>query len=156
MRVLFAILLVIGCTDDDETNAPPAVCSTQSAWLLGDEESPLMHPGGACIDCHSAEEGPRFTVAGTVMASFMDDTNCNGVAGVTIRVTGSDNQLVELTSNRAGNFFLENRAIARPFTVELVHEGRSRRMMTPQTDGDCNGCHTAQGDAAIPGRILVP
>ena len=35
-------------------------------WTVGDRESPEMHPGRSCIDCHAKGEGPRFLVAGTV------------------------------------------------------------------------------------------
>jgi hypothetical protein len=29
-------------------------------------------------------------------------------------------------------------------------------MSTPQTDGDCNGCHTQDGVDKTPGRIILP
>src|SRR5215208_1118410 len=39
----------------------PLQCSSGRQWTGGDRESPEMHPGGACIDCHSRDdEGPRF------------------------------------------------------------------------------------------------
>jgi hypothetical protein len=31
-----------------------------------------------------------------------------------------------------------------------------RAMSTPQTDGDCNGCHTQDGVDKTPGRIILP
>jgi len=33
---------------------------------------------------------------------------------------------------------------------------REIAMTTPQTDGDCNGCHTELGSNDAPGRIMLP
>jgi cytochrome c553 len=151
----FTILLaaLAGCSRG------PEVCSTDSAWLEGDEESPLMHPGGDCIGCHTREgEGPRFQIAGTVMNDLKDDTDCNGIAGVTVQITDANNQVFTMTTNPAGNFFLEPTAsaVALPFKAKLSYKGRERVMMTPQSVGACASCHTTTGANGAPGRILAP
>ena len=73
-----AALAVVGLGCGPNLGVPPAVCST-SAVSVG--TSPEMEPGGDCIGCHSSNGGPSFVIAGTVMASSHDDTNCQGVPG---------------------------------------------------------------------------
>jgi hypothetical protein len=145
--------LVGGCGPD--LGKPPAVCST-SAVSKG--ESPEMEPGGDCIGCHSSSDGPSFRVAGTVMNELRDDTNCGGLAGVTVRITGNDGKVVDLTTNSTGNFFLESRAgaIALPFKAEVRRDGKVRAMVAAQTNGSCNSCHTSTGLMLAPGRIVPP
>ncbi len=47
-------------------------------------------------------------------------------------------------------------AVAFPYTAKVVSDGRERAMVTPQKDGDCNGCHTETGTNVAPGRIVAP
>ena len=97
-------------------------------------------------------------VAGTVMNDLHDDTNCSGVAGVTVRITGHDGVVTELTTNSTGNFFLETRAgtIALPFNAEVTRAGKTTKMLTAQMTGNCAGCHTATGAMLAVGRIVAP
>jgi uncharacterized membrane protein len=37
-----------------------------------------MHPGGACITCHTIKGGPAFKVAGTVFPTLHEPNDCNG------------------------------------------------------------------------------
>ncbi len=137
-------------------NSPPAVCSTGSAWEGGDEESPLMHPGGDCIGCHSSQgEGPKYVIAGTVMGALDDDTDCNGAEAVTVEITGADGTVLELTTNAAGNFF-SSKSVATPFTAKVKKGSAVRAMSAAQSDGNCATCHTAEGTNNAPGRIQAP
>jgi hypothetical protein len=43
-----------------------------------------------------------------------------------------------------------------PFTAKVTFQGREIVMTTPQTDGDCNSCHTETGANGAPGRIKLP
>jgi len=149
---------LVALTGCEAGNDPPETCSTNSAWLDGDEESPLMHPGDDCIACHAEREGPKFVIAGTVMNDFKDDTNCNGVEGVTVEITGADGKVLTLTTNAAGNFFQEarNGDVAMPFTAKVIKDGKERKMNGPQSNGACASCHTAQGANGAPGRIIPP
>jgi hypothetical protein len=151
-----------GSTNDPFAAAP--TCSTGSFWTGGDKESPLMHPGKACIDCHTrgvrGERGPRFALAGTVFASGHEPDDCNGVNGKTegasVEVTDANGKVIRLSVNAAGNFYLESQAIAMPYTAKVSYQGRTRSMATPQTSGDCNSCHTQSGASSAPGRIALP
>jgi len=46
------------------------------------------------------------------MAALNDDTNCSGVAGVTVRITGADGNKIELLSNGTGTGPSTRHAIA--------------------------------------------
>ena len=59
-----------------------------------------------------------------------------------------------MNTNRAGNFALAT-SFPRPYRALVIRGSNFREMKTPQTDGDCNGCHTEWGKRA-PGRITTP
>jgi hypothetical protein len=146
----------LGCSKPD-LGLPPQVCSTQA---VNAGESELMEPGGACINCHSTYEGPSFVIAGTVMNAQHDDTNCAGVADVTVAITGADGIRAELVTNANGNFQLERWPGTNlfPYTAQVTRGGVVSKMLTARTPGenDCNSCHGAVGLNAAPGRIVAP
>ena len=147
---------VLGCREPD-LGVPPQVCSTQA---VNAGKSELMEPGGTCIGCHSSYDGPHFALAGSVMNASHDDTNCGGVAGVTVAITGADGMRVELTSNANGNFTLDHwpGPTLYPYTAEVTRDGVTSKMLTARQQGenDCNACHTSVGLNAAPGRIVPP
>jgi len=149
----------------------PSVCTSDSYWTHGNDESPKMHPGHACIACHSGstgddeeeeeEEGPRFSLAGTVYPTAHEPNDCNGVDGdgdTQVVIVDANGKTLKLNVNSAGNFFYEKEAgtLALPYTAKVVRDGQERVMATPQQDGDCNGCHTEDGDNDAPARIMAP
>lgn len=137
----------------------PVVCTSGMYWTRGDHGSKLMKPGGACIDCHTREnEGDFFTAAGTVYPSAHEPDDCNGVAQGAAKVilTGADGKTVTMTVNGAGNFSTAS-AIKMPYRAKVVDgAGKTREMITPQKDGDCNKCHTEAGAEKAPGRVMAP
>lgn len=151
-----AVLASLGCSKPD-LGIPPPVCSTQA---VNAGESELMEPGGTCINCHASYDGPSFAIAGTVMNALHDDTNCAGIADVTVAITGADGMRVELVSNANGNFRLDHWPGTNlfPYTAEVSRGGVVGKMLTPreQGQGDCNACHTASGASSAPGRIVAP
>ncbi len=137
--------------------AVAARCSSGQYWKGGDEESPLMRPGGTCIQCHAKGEGPRFSIAGTLYATAHEPNDCNGASSAGARIVIEDAQGVShtLTPNAAGNFY-SSEPIALPYRGKIVFEGRTLTMESEQTDGDCNGCHTQLGANDALGRLLLP
>jgi len=145
----------------------PLMCSSGKTWTGGDEGSELMHPGGACIDCHSrGGEGPRYAIAGTVFPSAHEPLDCNGTnrasAGtLSVLITESNGTAHTLPVNAVGNFFFRG-TIAGPYTAQVTAGSAVRVMAHPQTSGDCNGCHSAAGASTVagadpaPGRIMAP
>jgi hypothetical protein len=156
-RALSVAVVLAGALSACEAplGVPPAVCSTTA---VNAGRSAEMEPGGDCIGCHSSGDGPSFLVAGSVMNALHDDTNCNGVAGVTVRLTGADGKQMELVTNGTGNFFSQAKASALvlPFKAEVVRGGKTAAMLTAQTSTDCGSCHTAAGANMAPGRIVPP
>lgn len=154
---LFALAFALPLAACNGGSAPvdTATCSSGSMWTGGNEESELMNPGQACIECHSQDEGPRFTAAGTVMGASHDPDDCNGVEGVTVRLTDADGVVHEATTNAAGNFDFRD-AIAMPYTAEIESDAGVVAMSGAQNTGDCATCHTADGANGAPGRIVAP
>ena len=151
-----------GCSSGNFGTAPPqgvpadAACSTGAWWVGGNHESEQMRPGTDCISCHAREgEGPQYTVAGTVMGGLGDTDDCQGVSDVTVRITDADGQVSDLVTNAAGNFYLRG-TVAFPYTATLVRGGTEVSMVTAQSNGNCMACHTAEGAAGAPGRIVAP
>lgn len=190
-----AVLLLLGCGDDTntgdgatDTGGPGSssgdassgdassgsggggsgaadVCTSKQFWTMGELESPLMHPGRACLTCHATVVGEdvkdMFAIAGTVFPSLHEVDDCDGAsgAGLQVVITTADDQVLTLPVNAAGNFMydqLELGPVAFPIHARVVRGDLEVAMATPQMTGDCNSCHTEQGTNGAPGRILSP
>jgi len=137
----------------------PAQCSSGRTWTMGDEGSPSMQPGAACIACHNTDfEAPRLPIAGTVYPTGHEPDQCYGApGGATVVITGANNRVFNLPVNGAGNFYMEPTSeLVFPITAKVVANGMERAMVAPQTTGDCNSCHTQNGTMLAPGRIVMP
>jgi hypothetical protein len=133
-------------------------CSSGQFYSAIGDGSAGMTPGIACISCHASAgpEAPQFTAAGTVYASAHEPDNCLGTnLGASVVITDASGQTYTLPVNAAGNFYFTG-SIPLPFTAKVTNGGNERAMATPQTSGDCNSCHTAQGASGAPGRIMLP
>jgi mono/diheme cytochrome c family protein len=122
-----------------------------------------MTPGGNCIQCHATTggEGPLFQLAGTVYPSAHEPANCNGAngngpGGAVVVATGANGVEVRMPTNGVGNFAGWSTGLTFPYTARVEYQGRTRAMVAPQTNGDCNVCHTLAGTAGAPGRIMLP
>lgn len=147
----------------DPYNTPPK-CTSNTYWTGGDTKSAAMQPGLPCVTCHrlgGKATGKTFDVAGTVYPSAHEPNDCNGgPAGVTVVITDANNQDHALAVNAAGNFyhadFFGFQKFPAPYRAKVVAGGKTRAMVAPQTDGDCNACHTQAGAQKAPGRIVAP
>jgi hypothetical protein len=132
-------------------------CASGASWAGSTEGAAEMSPGLACLACHAQGEGPTFALAGTVYSLPHEADNCLGVAtSVTVQITDANGVVTTLTPNSAGNFSLGGRgvSVALPYTAKLLGPKGEKPMATPQSVGDCNVCHTAQGASGAPGRIF--
>ncbi|MEZ4448078.1 MAG: hypothetical protein R3B09_01280 [Nannocystaceae bacterium] len=159
-----------GSTSTDGTGTDTGTvdpCTSMIYWTKGDLESPLMHPGKACLDCHDQQIGEDVKgllgVAGTVYPSFHEPDDCNGVDGAAeatiVEITTADNQVLMLPVNSAGNFMydqVENGPITFPIKAKVRRGGNEASMVAAQMTGDCNSCHTESGTMNAPGRIVAP
>jgi hypothetical protein len=135
----------------------PTVCTSMKTWNGGNQGSSQMHPGDACITCHTMRGGPAYTIAGTVYPTAHEPNDCDGVnGGITVVVTDANNAVTNVTVNSAGNFD-SRAAIVAPFHVKVMNAaGGTRAMSGSLTAGDCNSCHTVTGANGAPGRIMAP
>jgi mono/diheme cytochrome c family protein len=141
----------------------PTVCTSNTFWKGGnggdDDDNggtSTMHPGVACITCHTIQGGPSFKIAGTVYPTAHEPNDCDGVkGGLTVIVTDAHGKDTPLTVNSAGNFYSESN-IKAPFHVRVTNGTKVRAMNGSLTAGDCNSCHTVAGANGAPGRILAP
>jgi mono/diheme cytochrome c family protein len=135
------------------------ICTSGKTWREGNEGSPEMNPGMACIQCHAAsDEGPRFSIAGTIYPTAHEPDLCDGAppaSGAQVIITGADGRTLTLAPNAAGNFYAET-AVAAPYRARVVTAGGERAMTAAQTSGDCNTCHSIAGANGAPGRIMLP
>ena len=152
-----------GTTPDPATNPydTPAVCTSGTFWTQGDEGSPNMLPGTACIACHSGpggDEGPRFLFSGTVYPTAHEPDNCHGVGGVQIEITDANGLVRTVNALDSGNFFSngDGANLVTPITARVLQGDKVLPMVTPVDTGDCNTCHTQEGKEGAPGRIILP
>lgn len=138
----------------------PVVCTSGQNWLRGDEGSPDMHPGKACLACHAKSvDAPRYLVAGTAYPSAHEPDDCLGKLGVTatVVITDAAGRVFNLPVTARGNFYLkEAPAFTPPYRAKIVYQGRERAMVAAQTNAECNACHTVAGADGAPGRIVLP
>lgn len=146
-----------GATNVGTSSTTPA-CTSNVTWTRGNNAS--MRPGEACITCHSTNpEAPTFIIAGTVYPTAHEPADCNGsnsngAAVVIIKDAQGTDHTIQVDAS--GNFMLEGAAIPLPYTARVQVGTATRSMSTPQTNGDCNSCHTVTGTNGAPGRIMLP
>jgi hypothetical protein len=151
--------------DDDagpEFNVPPK-CTSNTFWTSGDTGSANMHPGLACRKCHllgGSASKKTFDIGGTLYPTAHEPDDCNGIGNATVVITDANGATHNLSVNGVGNFYNEDlfgiAQIPKPYKAKVVVGGKERAMITPQTDGDCNNCHTQNGTQSAPGRIIAP
>jgi hypothetical protein len=140
----------------DPLNAAPT-CTSGKTWGNGDHGSASMHPGTACIACHSSRGAQTYTIAGTLYPTGHEPDDCNGTAsGYQIIVTDANDKQITIPVNSVGNF-MYTQTVAAPYTAKVRStSGKERPMVTSLTNGDCNSCHTQDGSGGASGRITVP
>jgi hypothetical protein len=136
--------------------ALPSTCTSNQMWTRGDLGDEAMHPGRACISCHTTNNGPAFGVGGTVFPTGHEPDDCDGVStGVTVIITDATGKSTTLVPNSAGNFYSRS-TFTKPIHAKVVRNGVERVMNDSQENGDCNFCHTQAGANGAPGRIVEP
>jgi len=100
-------------------------------------------PGEDCLGCHR-----EFTAAGTVYGADASQ----GLAGVTVRIDGTRQQNVTLTTNSAGNFYTTVDFGYGPGATVTVQgaSGQSPYELTNRSFAACNSCHPAGRRIHVP------
>ncbi|MGH7284567.1 MAG: hypothetical protein ACRELY_23830 [Polyangiaceae bacterium] len=141
----------------------PTVCTSGTMWTLGDQKSSDMEPGLDCATCHvlgGEASGKQFDISGTVYPTAHEPDNCYGATGATVVITDVNGGTTNLTVSASGNFEHDDAVgffkIATPYTALVKVGSSTREMLTPQTDGNCNDCHSLDGANDAPGRVMMP
>jgi hypothetical protein len=130
-------------------------------------QGPLMSPGENCLECHGGgtlpggpptvadaeDEGPRWTIAGTVYRSFTAPAG-DGIQGAKVHVRDAAGRVFTLRTNRAGNFYTAER-VQFPVRVILEYGGDLREMELDAAYGGCNACHRLPPLQDAAGRISM-
>jgi hypothetical protein len=155
----------------------PLVC-TSMKMFTGDEHTypsgiarEQMFPGIACLSCHTAgmlkADAPALGFGGTAYPSAHEPDNCNSTAiptGAVVQIVDAKAKMFEAKLDAVGNFSFRPTAtntITFPIDVKIVAGGRERIMGEKAPNGDCNACHTVNGNGVdggnkAPGRIMLP
>lgn len=164
------------CGGVDAGSTEPTCASNTSLQkpVAGDAHGgPTMAPGLACISCHSGGDfmgqnpggalsrtDELYQFMGTVFASAHEKDLCSPALPTAARVEILDlNGAVRATLpvNGGGNFFGDAPGgPITPYRARVVTAAGSREMVSAQTSGDCNTCHTVAGASGAPGRIFLP
>jgi hypothetical protein len=118
-----------------------------------------MAPGTTCVGCHVTTNAGKLNVAGTVYPTLHEPDLCLGVpSGLQVVITDAQGAAHTLPVNSSGNFYDNGLlAISTPYTAKVVSStGAAIAMVSQQTSGDCNSCHTSAGTQGAAGRIIGP
>jgi hypothetical protein len=143
--------------DDTEDSGPPPPQSLCTSGVTSPEMPDVleeMNSGKACIACHNNSGQEPFLLGGTVFPTLHEPDRCYGAKDLRVVVIDRTGNAHNMTTNAAGNFFTLD-TIEPPYRAMVVRGNDIRMMATPQTDPDCNGCHSEWGNGA-PGRIMAP
>ena len=110
---------------------------------------------------------PRLWIGGTAYPTAHEPDNCNSTnipTGATVQVVDAKMKMFSMIIDAVGNFSMKTATtnpITFPIEVKIVSGGRERIMGEPAPNGDCNGCHTVNGNNPdggnkAPGRIMLP
>lgn len=137
-------------------------CASGKMWDPQATSTAQMNPGQACRACHKTKASDfNYFFMGTVFPGFYEKDLCISPppAGAKVEILDvMGNVTMTLTPNATGNF-MSSAVVAGvpvPYSARLVANGRVRLMNAPQSDGDCNKCHSEQGTEGAPGRLVWP
>jgi hypothetical protein len=155
------------CGDETVEVVDKSVCYSEMRWVGEKRGSAEMFPGRDCVGCHIDNDGPPLALGGTVYPYVLNapavfdaqsGEDCFGIEGINVTIEDGDGQIFELTTNRAGNFYVEGNPndFVKPFgvTIRWINgDGveRENPMFTTPSYGGCGRCHNP-GATAFPPR----
>ena len=155
-----------GTSHPDPAFEGESICTSGKTWPLNSYHDDIsMQPGRACNQCHKAKhDGPILAFGGTVYPTGHEPDRCYGVDGsamsdVIVEITGANGKVLDMHVTATGNFGRESTVLTKPYRAKVISANGERVMSAEQTEGDCNLCHTEQGQgdmSTAPGRIVVP
>ncbi|NNB87048.1 hypothetical protein [Corallococcus exiguus] len=161
-----AVVLDVDVDAGVEPGPAPTTCASGRIWTEATGGTgATMAPGYACRNCHLRQApSMAYFFMGTVFPTLHEADGCDArlqePSNVKVEILDLEDQVrLTLVPNSAGNFMSTTLqpSFPMPYRARLVGpDGTSRMMATPQSNGDCNSCHTEQGAQNAPGRIALP
>ncbi|MFT3764555.1 MAG: hypothetical protein QM820_03415 [Minicystis sp.] len=166
LAALLGLLAALGagCADPTLDAAIAALPAEEASIRPG----PMHRAGQPCTLCHSDAGGrrPAFAVAGTLYQKVDSDIP---IEGATIHLTDATGATYDVTSNCAGNFYVEEQKWLPtfPLFVEITYsDGTSGGGASGTTyqatmktkigrDTACASCHTDPPGPTSPGRVFL-
>lgn len=166
-----ASLLGFACDDQTVEEVEKDVCYSGMRWVGDKRGSPEMFPGRDCVGCHIDNDGPPLAVGGTIYPYVLgpgqpglqaqSGTDCFGIEGIEIVIEDGEGQQYAVTTNRAGNFYVEGNPddFAKPFAATITWtnplDGRTvtNPMFARPSYGGCANCHNPAAVAFQPEGI---
>jgi hypothetical protein len=147
-----SVICAFACNDETVEVVSKDVCYSEMRWVGEKRGSPEMFPGRDCVGCHIDNDGPPLVLGGTVYPyvllgeealQLQTGADCYGLEGVRVIVDDGNGQVFDLTTNRAGNFFVEGNPndFAKPFNVRLEMGDIRPQMTIAPKYGGCAHCH---------------
>ncbi|MFT3706240.1 MAG: hypothetical protein QM817_01110 [Archangium sp.] len=137
------------------------ICTSNLTWAFGNSGNTEMNPGEACVTCHTTRHrGPIDGFMGTVYPTLHEKQLCmvsNIPSGLSVQIldmAGTVRQTFSIGTFSNGNFRGGTVGSPSPYRARVMLNGVVKsEMLTAQTNGDCNSCHTTLGANGAPGRI---
>jgi hypothetical protein len=136
--------------------------SADAVAALGGETSgtrpgPLHRAGQPCLLCHDGAFGDpvEFSLAGTV---FVTPNARTPARDANVEITAADQTVTTLTSNAAGNFYIEASRYRPqfPLQVKVTYQSQTVTMASSiGRDGACASCHADPADRDSPGHVYA-
>ncbi len=155
-RVALALLILavlVGCNDP---------VAQKRAESLGPDtgpypEGPYHRAGAPCTWCHDkgSTASPHFDIAGTVYERAESE---QGLEGVVVRLFDKSGRQQTVTSNLAGNFFLDDGALTLdfPLWVKLEYQDTTIAMQSPIfRERSCSACHLSPKGPSSVGPVFL-
>lgn len=160
--------VAFACNDETVEEVSKDVCYSGMRWIGDKRGSPEMFPGQDCVGCHIENDGPPLAIGGTLypyvlnlaagIQKVQSGEHCFGIGGIAVAIEDADGQTFEVTTNRAGNFYVEGNPddFAKPFSVQFdwinpaTGNTQTARMFSEPSYGGCARCHTPDATANPP------
>jgi hypothetical protein len=159
-------ILAFACDDQTVEEVDKEVCYSGMRWVGDKRGSPEMFPGRDCVGCHIDNDGPPLALGGTIYSYVLgaptifdaqSGEDCFGIEGIQVTIEDGEGQIFELTTNRAGNFFVEGNPddFAKPFSARIDWingDGlpKTNEMFRAPSYGGCGRCHNPSAEQFPP------
>ncbi len=136
-------------------------CASNLTWQVTHASPGFIAPPPLSPKLHTMKhKGPLEGFMGTVYPALHEAPLCmvsTVPSGVTVEIldmAGTVRRTFTISAFSDGNFHGGTVGSPSPYRARVKLNGVVKsEMLTAQTNGDCNSCHTAQGAQGAPGRI---